>query len=47
VKLRKAVGAVEVGGEWDAEGTRAIQLPDGLALVVAFTVLALDRHLKT
>lgn len=47
VELRVAVGAVEVGGEGDAEGSGALELADGLGLVLAVGVLALDRHLKT
>jgi hypothetical protein len=53
VELREALGAstqVDVGGEAHGEGARAIEVPDGLALVLAgaaATVVALDRHLKT
>jgi len=47
VELRVAVGAVEVGSEWDAEGSVALELTPGLALVLAVGVLALDCHLKT
>lgn len=47
VELRVAVGAVEVGGEGHAEGSGALELADGLGLVLAVGVLALDRHLKT
>ena len=47
VELRVALGAVEVGSEWDAESSGALELTHGLGLVLAVGVLALDRHLKT
>jgi hypothetical protein len=47
VELRVAVGDVEVGGQRDAESTGAVELADGLALVIAVDVLALDSDLKT
>jgi hypothetical protein len=47
VLLQLAVHGDDVGSEGDPESAGLFHLPNGLALIHALVVLALDSHLKT